>query len=85
MITQEPDLGTAPIELYSGIRDAVFQKLLQPLVTDVIEKALDVRIQNPVHFLPGNPHIQRIQRLMRITLRTEPIRKASKVHLIKSG
>jgi site-specific DNA recombinase len=67
---------------HSGIRDAMLQKLLQPLVTDVIEEALDIRIQNPVHSLPGNPHIQCIQRLMRITPRPEPIRKAFEVHLV---
>ena len=67
---------------HSGIRDAVLQKLLQPLMTDVVEEALDIRIENPVHPLPGNPHIQRIQRLMRVTPWAEPVRKAPEVHLV---
>src|ERR1019366_4542934 len=38
--------------------------------------------QHPVHPLPVESHTQRIQRLMRAAPRPEPVRKASKVHLI---
>jgi hypothetical protein len=42
----------------------------------------NVRIDNPVHTLSQQAHIQRIQRIVRAASRTETIRKASKVFLI---
>jgi endonuclease III len=48
----------------------------------VIEKALNVCVENPVHALPLDAHIQRVQRLMRAASGPEPIRKAKEVHLV---
>ena len=48
----------------------------------MIEKAPNVRIQHPVHFLPRDPDTQRIQRLMLAASWSEPVRETPKVLLI---
>src|SRR5438552_5546109 len=58
------------------------QELQHPLMTDVVEEALDVGIEYPVHTLLLQPRVERIERLMRVSYRPEPIRKALEVHLI---
>ena len=50
-------------------------ELQQPLMTDVVEEALDVGIEYPVHALLLQPRIQRIERLVRVTSRPEPVRE----------
>ncbi|MBV8831433.1 MAG: recombinase family protein [Acidobacteriaceae bacterium] len=57
-------------------------ELQQPLVTDVVEEALDVGIEYPVHALLLQPRIQRIERIVRVTSRPEPVRETSEVRLI---
>jgi hypothetical protein len=42
----------------------MLDELLHPFVRQIIEKATNVSIENPVHFLPHDPHPQRVQRLM---------------------
>jgi len=58
------------------------EELQQPLVTDVVEEALDIGIEHPVHALLLQPRIERIERLMRVTSWPKPIRKAPEVRLI---
>ena len=57
-------------------------ELHHPLVTDVVEEALDVGIEYPVHALLLQPRIERIERLVRVASRPEPIREAPEVRLI---
>jgi hypothetical protein len=45
----------------------------QVLFVDVVEKALQVHVEYPVHFLPPDCHIKRIQRLMLAAPRSEPV------------
>ena len=47
-----------------------------------IQEPANVRVQNPVHPLPLDTHIQRIQRRMRAASGPEPVRKAPEVHLL---
>ena len=60
----------------------MLDELHHPLVAQMIKEATNVRIEYPVHSLPFDAHVQRVQRLMRATSRTESIRKAAKVHLV---
>ena len=48
----------------------------------IIEEALNVTVQNPVHLLPRNRDVQRIQRLMLAAHWSETIREASKILLV---
>src|SRR5579872_585855 len=45
----------------------------------MIEKATNVAIENPVHFLPHDPHPQRVQRLMLASPLTETIGEPQKI------
>jgi len=67
---------------YPAIRHPVLDELDGPLVAQIVEKATDVRIKNPVHLLPLNAHRQRIQRRMWTASRTKPVGKAFEVDLI---
>src|ERR1700678_3510526 len=60
----------------------MLDELHHPLVTQVVEESANIRIEYPVHSLPLDAYVQRIQRLMRAASRTESIRKAPKVHLV---
>ena len=44
-----------------------------------IQKAPDVRVENPIHFPPHDSHPERIQRIMLSSPRSEPIRESQKV------
>src|ERR1700722_5685357 len=66
----------------SRVGHAMLDKLLRPLVAHVIEEPSNVGVQNPVHPLPADAHIQRIQRLMRAASGPEPIGESFEVHLI---
>src|SRR6266576_5160743 len=48
----------------------------------MIEKAPNVTVQNPVHLLPRDRDVQRIQRLMLATLWPEAVRETPKVLFI---
>ena len=64
---------------YPIIGNADVDELQQPLVIDMLsKKPMNVRIENPVHSLPLQSHIQRVQRLMRVAPRPEPVREALK-------
>src|SRR5437868_5789291 len=45
----------------------------------MIEKATNVGIENPVHFLPHDPHPQRVQRLMLASPSAETIGEPQKI------
>jgi hypothetical protein len=60
----------------------MLDELHGPFVRQVVEKASNVRVEHPVHVLPLDSHCQRVQRLMRVATRPEPIREALEVHLI---
>src|SRR6266571_2251280 len=47
-----------------------------------IEKALDVQIEHPVHFLPVNSGVECVQRIVLAAPRSEPIGKAKEVLLV---
>src|SRR5579863_4846906 len=66
------------------ICNPVLDELHQPFVGNPIEKALDVQIQHPVHFLRQQSRVQRIQRLMLAAPWSEPIRKTEKIRFIDS-
>src|ERR1700722_6853266 len=48
----------------------------------MVKEPTNVCIEYPVHSLPLNAHIQRVQRLMWTASRTKSVRKAPKVHLV---
>ena len=60
----------------------MLDKLHRPFVAHVIEEPPNVRVQHPVHSLPTDTHMQRIERVMRVASRTKPVRVTPKVHLI---
>ena len=47
-----------------------------------IEKALDIRVQHPVHLLPVNPSVESVQRIVLAAPRSESIREAKKILLV---
>ena len=64
-----------------GIGNAVCQKALQVVVTDVVKEAFDVRLHNPLRALQRDDFRQSLQRLMRIPLRAKSIRALPKLRL----
>ena len=47
------------------------RKRIGPCVGHGIEKALDIRVQHPVHLLPVNPGVERVQRIVLAAPRSE--------------
>ena len=60
----------------------MLDKLHRPFVTHVVKEASNVGVKHPVHTLPLEAHRQRVQRLVRASTGTEPIRESLEVHLI---
>src|SRR5712692_7087577 len=60
----------------------MLDELHHPSVAQIIEEATDVGIKHPVHPLPLDAHRQRVQRLMRATTGTKPVREAFEVDLV---
>ena len=54
----------------------------QPLVTDRIKEALQIRIHNPVHAPLTHTERQRIQCIVLVALRSESVTKSQKVRLV---
>ena len=54
----------------------------QPLVVHRVKEATDVSIEHPVHVSRVDPHRQRVQRLVRVTIGSEPIREVLEVGFI---
>ena len=67
---------------HAAISHAMLDELHRPFVAHIVKEPANVRIQHPVHSLPEDAHIQRIQRLMRAATGTEPIREAFEIDLI---
>src|SRR5450631_1256170 len=68
--------------MYAVVSHPVLDELHRPFVAHVVEKAADVRIEYPVHFLPLDAHSKRVKRLMRAAARTEPVGEALEVDLV---
>src|SRR5258708_12169850 len=66
------------------VRDAMLDELYKPFVRNRIEEAAYVQIEHPVHLLRQHSRVQRIQRVMLASLRTEPVRKAKEVRFVDS-
>src|SRR6516164_1234681 len=56
-----------------------------PVVTQAPEKVLQVRLQHPTHFPPGNHLMERCQRLMGTPPRPSPERARQKILLVDGG
>jgi hypothetical protein len=66
------------------VRDPVPQKLPKPGVIKLAEEVADVRVQHPVHLLAREADRQRVQRVVRLAPRPEPVGEAPEVHLVDS-
>src|SRR5215813_13807825 len=64
------------------VRDTVLEETDDPRVGHGIVKALDIRIEHPVHPLPQDTDVESIQRIMLATPRPEPIGKPDEVLLV---
>ena len=59
-----------------------FRKANQPILADRIEVRPDIRIENEVHFLAGDPDTERVERIMRAASWSESIREPEEVFLV---
>src|SRR6267143_707897 len=66
------------------ICNPMLDELHKPFVGKSIEKAFDVQIEHPVHFLRQQSRVQRVQRLMLAAPWSEPVRKIEKVSFVDS-
>jgi hypothetical protein len=64
---------------YPSISDAMLDELQEPIVSNFIEKAPNVGVKNPIHFLPHDSNPERIQRIMLASPGSEAIREPQKV------
>src|SRR6266481_5103053 len=60
----------------------MLDELDQPFVGKPIEKTFDVKIEHPVHLSRQQSRVERIQRLMLASPRSEPVRKAEKIRFV---
>jgi len=49
-----------------------------------IEKALDIRIQHPVHLLPVNPGVESVQRIVLTAFRPETVAEPEELFLVNA-
>ena len=63
----------------------MFDEAHQPRLADLVEKGLDVAIEHPVDAPPADPERERIQRLVLIALRSEPVSEPQELRLIDRG
>ena len=56
---------------HARIADPVFQEAHQPILADRVEERPDVGIQDVAHLGAGDPHAERIQRIVRPPARAE--------------
>src|SRR5438477_2319558 len=66
----------------ASIGDPVFDKADQPFLADRIEEGPNVRIENPVHLVAGDPDHESIQRIMLAALGPKPIREPEEFLLV---
>src|SRR6266704_609555 len=60
----------------------MLEKPLQPIPIKLAEEVADIRVEYPVHPPPLDTDRQRIQRLMRVAPRPEPVGEAPELRLI---
>jgi len=65
-----------------SIPDSMLEKLNHPFVRERPIAVTNVSIQHPIHFLPHDPHPQRVQRIVRAAFRSETIGEAQEVLLV---
>jgi len=87
---------TLPILQHAGIQpflnephnapvcNPMLDELHKAFVGKPIEKAFDVQIEHPVHFLRQQPRVESVQRLMLASPSPEPVREPEKVRLVDS-
>ena len=63
----------------------MLEKADEPFVVERIEEATNVRVEHPVHLLRLDANRERIQRLVRATLRPEPVPEAEKVLFVNGA
>src|ERR1700733_7872339 len=66
----------------AAVASAMFDEPQEPIAGQIVEKAPDVTVQNPVHLLPRDPDVQRIQRLMLAAPWPKTIRETPKILFI---
>src|SRR6266581_4544286 len=68
----------------ASVRHPMLDELHQPFVGKTIEKAANVHIEHPVHFLRQQSGVERIQRIMLASPRPESVRETQKVGFVDS-
>ena len=65
-------LADQPQDLF--IRDPVPEEPIEPASVKLAEEVADIRVQHPAHLVLIDPGRQRVQRVMRLSARPEPVR-----------
>src|SRR6266478_2974308 len=68
----------------ASVRHPLLDELHQPFVGKTIEKAANVHIEHPVHFLRQQSGVERIQRIMLASPRPESVRETKEVGFVDS-
>ena len=63
------------------IRDPVPEEPLKPASVKLPEEVADIRVQHPAHLVLVDPGRQRVQRVMRLSARPEPVRDPPEIRL----
>ena len=63
------------------IRDPVPEEPLKPASVKLPEEVADIRVQHPAHLVLIDPGRQRVQRVMRLSARPEPVRDPPEIRL----
>jgi hypothetical protein len=66
----------------SLVGDSVLDETHRPFVTHVVQESPNVRIHDPVHSLPDDPHTQRVQRVVRASPRPESVTETPEILLV---
>jgi hypothetical protein len=64
------------------VADPVFQEAAQSILADRPEEVLDVGVEYPVHFSYFDRRRKCVQRIMRPSSRSKPVRKAHEVAFV---
>src|SRR5712692_2797445 len=68
----------------ASVRNPMLNELHQPFVGKTVEKAANVHIEHPVHFLRQQSGVERVQRIMLASPRPESVRETQKVGFVDS-
>src|SRR5437763_13707982 len=60
----------------------MLNELDQPFVGKPVEKAANVKVEHPVHLSRQQTRVERVQRLMLASPRSEPVRKTEKIRFV---